>query len=427
MKRDLCIVGLGYVGLPLAISFDTVGHRVSGYDIDSELVSKLQSGEDPTDDLGSSSIRNSDIHFVDDPTVIEQADFVIVTVPTPVDDLKNPDLKYVEAAGREIGKHIQKETTVILESTVYPGATKNVFAPAIEETSELVAGTDFFLAYSPERVVPGDNNHGIQDVVKVVSAQNKEILDQVAALYETIVDAGVHQAPKIEVAEAAKCVENIQRDINIALVNELAVACNNLDIDTHDVLNAAKTKWNFHDYQPGLVGGHCIPVDPFFMIFESERNGFSPRLIETARDVNEFMPKHVADLTIRGLNSCGKVLQESRVLILGLSYKPNVSDVRTSAIGGTIKKLDSFDISISGFDPYCDNDILRNEFDIDVQEKLSFSGYDGVILATPHDRLIELDYLKIASQMKCEPLLVDVMGALQPDIVEESEMTYMRV
>lgn len=412
MTETICIVGLGYVGLPLAVAFDRADYTVIGYDVDEAKISEFRAGRDPTSELSNDEIGSSSIEFTADPTAIERADYVIVGVPTPIDEMQSPDLEYVADAGRTVGQQISAGTTVILESTVYPGATREILVPAIEETSGLTGGTDFAYGYSPERMVPGDIERGLQNVVKIVSGHDEAAREDIAALYGTIVEAGIHRAPEIEVAEAAKCIENAQRDLNIALVNELAVTCHAIGIDTHDVLEAAGTKWNFHDYSPGLVGGHCIPVDPFYIIYESERNGFSPKLMQQGREVNEFMPKHVAELAMKGLNDCGKVLRESTVLILGIAYKPGVGDTRTSQIDGVIERLRDYSISVQGYDPLADDDAMREQFDIDIQETLSFDGIDGVVLATPHEELVSIDYSSVAESMADDPLLVDVKGEL---------------
>ncbi len=423
----VCVVGLGYVGLPLAVEFDRVGHDVIGYDVDSEKISRLRSGSDPTGDVGDDELAVCDVSFTADESAIGRAGYVVVTVPTPIDDFQKPDLEYVRQAGETIGRRIQPGTIVVLESTVYPGATREVLMPAVERTSGLTCGEDFEIGYSPERVVPGDSEHAIPTVTKVVSGRTDAVLEDVAALYDSIVDAGVHRAPEIEVAEATKCIENIQRDLNIALVNELAIACKSLDIDTNAVLEAARTKWNFHDYRPGLVGGHCIPVDPFYMIYESERNGFTPHLIQQARTVNEYVPVHIADLVIESLNDCGKVPKESTVLVLGLAYKAGVSDVRTSAVDGTIDRLETFGVDVVGFDPHTDPALARDTFGIVVQDELSFDGVDGIVLATAHDEFQSIEYPSVAETMADEPFVVDVEAALDPDEMTDRGFTYQRL
>ncbi|GAB6862949.1 nucleotide sugar dehydrogenase [Haloplanus litoreus] len=426
-ERTICVVGMGYVGLPLAVEFDREGFDVIGYDIDPEVISQLESNIDPTNELGNRAITDSSVKYTTDSNSIKHADYVLIAVPTPVDDLKNPNLRYVESAAETIGQNLKPGAIIVLESTVYPGATREILAPTIEAESGLNAGEDFYVGYSPERMVPGDDEHGIRDVVKIVSGQTDTVRAELAELYGTIVDAGIHEAPEIEVAEAAKAIENIQRDVNIALMNELAIACQNIGLDTHDVLDAARTKWNFHNYQPGLVGGHCIPVDPFFIIYETERNGYTPKLIEQSRDINEYMPTYIADLTLRGLNDCGKVLRDSTVLVLGLSYKPGVADIRTSVVGDTIKRLQEYGVTVLGADPYADEAAASDEFGIEIQSQPSFHGVDAVLLATPHQLYREIDYAQRCEEMTAPPLIVDVDGVLDRATIESTEIEYRRV
>ena len=417
-SRTICVVGLGYVGLPLTVGFDEAGHDVRGYDISPSTIAQLEDGEDPTTDIGDTAVRECDAAFDTDPSLIEGADIVVITVPTPVTDENNPNLDFIKAAGETVGAHLSEGATVVLESTVFPGATREVLAPTIEEASGFTLGDEFTVGYSPERLVPGDDAHSLENVVKIVSGSDVETLAELAELYESVVDAGVHEAPSLEVAEAAKCIENVQRDVNIALINELSVACDRLGVDSNAVLEAAGTKWNFHDYRPGLVGGHCIPVDPFFFIYQSKKNGFDPQLIETAREVNEYMPKHVAKKTIKALNQSGKVLKDSDVLILGLTYKPNVEDVRTSAIGGTIEHLEEFDIDVVGHDPHVHDEELRAEFGIDVQSDLDFEGYDAVILGAAHDEFASIDVEGMVEALAGDAVLVDTEGAFERDVTD---------
>lgn len=407
----ICVVGQGYVGVPLAARFDQAGFDVVGFDVSTDRVESLESGIDPTGDVGDEAIRESDIEFTTDARSIAHADYVIVAVPTPVNDRRDPNLEYVESAGKTIGRHVTEGTTIVLESTVFPGATREVLAPAIESESGLKAEEGFSIGYSPERLVPGDEEHTLENVIKIVSGQDENVTDELAELYGTIVDAGIHEAPEIEVAEAAKCVENIQRDINIALVNELAITCDNLGVDTQAVLDAAGTKWNFHDYRPGIVGGHCIPVDPFFLIYQSEKNGFDPELVSKAREVNDYVPKHVAKQTIKALNESDKVLQRSRVLVLGLTYKPNVSDIRTSNIDATIEELEEFGVEVVGYDPNADADAMADEFDIEIQDELSFDGFDAVIVGAAHEEFSELNLHVMAEQLARDPVFVDPENA----------------
>ncbi|QCJ46690.1 MULTISPECIES: nucleotide sugar dehydrogenase [Haloprofundus] len=425
--ETICVVGLGYVGLPLAVHFDRVDQQVIGYDIDDEKVDTLAEGTDTTGDLGDSVVADSDVEFTTDPAAIADADYVIVTVPTPVDEMENPDLRFVESAAETVGAQMTSETTVVLESTVFPGATRTVLTPALEEASGLTEGEEFFVAYSPERATPGDEEHGLRDVVKVVGADNPAVLEDVADLYEQVVDAGVHRTSSLEAAEASKVVENVQRDLNIALMNELAVAFDRIGIDTQEVLDAAGTKWNFHDYSPGLVGGHCIPVDPFYFAYRSKMEGYVPELTLKARDVNRRMPEHVSELALKTLNDCGNVLGESRVVVLGLTYKPNVADIRTSKVDGVIETMQEYGVDVLGFDPHADPEQTSQAFGIDVMDHPSFENADGIVLATPHDVFDSLDLDDAREEMNDDPFLLDVCGALSAEEVVEHGFTYRRV
>lgn len=428
LTADVCLVGLGYVGLPLAVEFDAAGHRVTGYDLDEDKVDALQRGVDTSGDLGNQTIAESEVRFTADPQSIGDAEYVVVAVPTPVDENDHPNLDFVEGAASMVGGQMSPGTTVVVESTVYPGATREVVVPALADASGLEFGEDFFVGYSPERMAPGDPDHGLRDVVKVVSGQNEAVLEDVASLYETVVDAGVHRAPAIEVAEAAKVVENIQRDVNIALVNELTMAFEHMDadIDSWAVLEAAGTKWNFHDYRPGLVGGHCIPVDPYFFTYQSKRNGFVPDLTLTGREVNESMPGHVSELTIKALNDSGKTLKDSRVLILGVAYKPDVADIRMSKVADVVSHLEEYGIDVAAMDPHVDAGTIRDAFGVEPVTDGSFSGFDGIILATPHREFEALSYAEVAERLNDDPVLIDVTGAVEAARVDGNGITYRR-
>ncbi|ELY47109.1 nucleotide sugar dehydrogenase [Natronorubrum bangense] len=426
-EATICVVGLGYVGLPLAVGFAQSNYRVIGYDIDESTVEQLQAGVDTTGDLSDDSIQDGEISYTTSASQISEADYIIIAVPTPIDEDNQPDLSYIESAATTVGSKMNPGSTVILESTVYPGSTRDVLVPALEDASDLTAGEDFFVGYSPERATPGDEEHGLADVVKVVSGQNKKVLNDVATLYESVVDAGVHRAPSIEVAEACKVVENTQRDLNIAFVNELSMALERLDVDGQAVLEAAGTKWNFHDYRPGLVGGHCIPVDPYFFTYRSAQEGFEPELMQTSRKVNESVPDHVAELTIKALNECHKTLRESRVLVLGLSYKPGVGDIRSSKVEAVIDTLQEYEIDIEGFDPFVDDETIQEQFGIEAQERLSFEGVDAIMLATPHEEFEQLDLEAVSTELADDPALIDVTGALEEDAAAEAGFVYRRL
>lgn len=424
----VCIVGLGYVGLPLASAFDEEGLDVIGYDVDESKVDALSAGRDPTDEIGDEAVAAGAIEFTADPTPIERADYVLITVPTPVDNLKNPNLDFVESAARTVGEHVAAGATVVLESTVYPGVTRDVLGPAIEDASGLTQGEEFNVGYSPERLAPG-TDYSLRDVVKIVSGDTDGTLDDLAALYERVVDAGVYRAPTVETAEAAKVIENVQRDVNIAVVNELALICDHLDLDTGEVIDAAATKWNFHEYEPGLVGGHCIPVDPMYLAHGSERAGFSPKLILQAREINEYMPKHTAELTIKALNESGKVLRDSTLVVLGLAYKPDVGDLRTSEIGGVITTLEEYGVDCVGYDPLADDGLIRDTFGVEPLSEPDFEGADGIILATPHDTILEndLDLAAAKADLAENPVFIDVKGAVDEADATEAGYEYRRL
>ncbi|WP_440992015.1 nucleotide sugar dehydrogenase [Haloarchaeobius baliensis] len=421
----VCVVGLGFVGLELAVAFDEAGKGVVGYDIDTQKVNKLADGTDPIDEVGDHRVATSDVHYTDDPTSIGDADYVLITVPTPVDDLGTPDLDAVESASRTVGRNLNPDTTVVLESTVYPGVTRTVMVPTIEAAGDLTAGEEFEVAYSPERLSPGIGGRTLEAVTKVVGAGSDSVRDDVASLYEEVVDAGVYRAPDVETAEASKVIENVQRDINIALINELAMACDHMDLETEEVLDAAGTKWNFHDeYEPGLVGGHCIPVDPLYLAHRSEKSGFSPKLIHQGREINEHVPRHVTRRLVRALNESGRVLQDSEILVLGTSYKANVSDVTSSETKALVEEIRSYDIDVTCFDPHTDTGTERTHLDVDVAAEFDPAGYDGVLVATAHDEFADVELATLADQLASEPILLDLPGIYDGDVASSQGFVY---
>jgi UDP-N-acetyl-D-galactosamine dehydrogenase len=425
-ETTVCVVGLGYVGLPLAVRFDESGYDVIGYDISQETVARLSEGTDTTGDLSDEAIADGEVAFTTDPAYIEAASFVLVTVPTPIDENHDPVMDYVESAAEMVGRHMTPGTTVILESTVYPGASREVLGPALAEASGLVCGEDFYIGYSPERANPGDEDHGLRNVVKIVSGQDEAVAENVVGLYEHVIDAGVHRAPSMEVAEAAKVIENVQRDVNIGLVNDLAKTFEQLDMDTEAVLEAAGTKWNFHDYSPGLVSGHCIPVDPYFLIHRAKQAGATPELIESSRSVNESMPKHVADLMVKALTEAGRPLADCRVLAAGLTYKPDVADIRNAKIGAVIEELQEYGIEVVGYDPLLDDETIAAHLDIETQETLSFEGVDGLLLGSAHEALQSLNPDIVETEMSSPPAIVDVNRIFDPAELSD-EVAYRRI
>lgn len=381
----IAIVGLGYVGLPLAVAFGksrfapVVGLNKSKWRIDA-----LKAGHDPNKDVADEDLAAAKVQYTLDPSVLASANFIIVTVPTPINQAKQPDLSPVIEASETIGQHIKPGTVVVYESTVYPGVSEEVCVPIIEKRSGLKCGVDWYIGYSPERVNPGDHEHTLERIVKVVSGMDAETLELVAAVYGAICKGGVHKAPSIKTAEAAKVIENIQRDLNIALMNELSLIFHRLGINTRDVIEAAGTKWNFHKYQPGLVGGHCIGVDPYYLTYRAQELGYNPEVILAGRRINDWMPEYVADLAIHGLVEAGKVVQGSRVLILGLTFKENIRDIRNSKIAVTIKKLQSYGVQVFGYDPNLYKEEVE-KFGVEhVFDMHQMGKVDGIILAVLH-------------------------------------------
>jgi len=386
----ICVVGLGYVGLPLAIKFSEF-FKVIGFDIDNNKIKKLQK-------------ENKKIKFTSDSSEISKANLVIIAVPTPITSSKEPDLSYVLSAAKIIGKNIKKGAIVVFESTVYPGVTEEIVGPIIETESKLKLGLDFKIGYSPERINPGDNEHTIEKITKIVSGMDKESTDKISKIYEKITN--VYKTKDIKTAEAAKVIENIQRDLNIALMNELSVIFSKIGLDTKSVLDAAATKWNFYRYEPGLVGGHCIPVDPYYLVYKAKKLGYHPQVILAGRAINDHASKHVAFLAIKGLNQVGKVIKNSKVLIMGLTYKENVADIRESPVKNIIKSLKEFNVNLYGYDPLLDKKQI-SRFGVIPLDKLN-EKVDCVIITVAHNDFKKLDLDEIRKIMNGNPVLIDV-------------------
>jgi UDP-N-acetyl-D-galactosamine dehydrogenase len=394
-KPVICVVGLGYVGLPLATQFSK-HFRVIGFDINTDRIKQL-----------NSSLSNQNLMITDDPQQMRQADFILIAVPTPVTESKEPDLSYVTSAARTISKHMKAGCVVILESTVYPGVTEEVVKPILEE-SGLHCGKDFKIACSPERINPGDEEHGIDKVVKVVSGMDDETSGLVAQLYRKICPE-VFQTKNIKTAEASKLVENVQRDLNIALVNEFRLIFERMGLSTKDVLDAAATKWNFQRYYPGLVGGHCIPVDPYYLIKKAEELNYHPQLILAGRAMNDYMTKYVAHLCIEGLDYVGKTLNSSRVLIMGLAYKENIADTRESPAKEIIKELRKYRIKLYGYDPLLNN--VEQEFGVEAVSKPGeCTGIDCLVITVNHDVFRQIILSDLKAIMSRDPVLIDIRG-----------------
>ncbi|MBR1214306.1 nucleotide sugar dehydrogenase [Bradyrhizobium sp. JYMT SZCCT0180] len=385
--RKIAVVGLGYVGLPVAVSFARSGTPVVGFDIDKERVVELKQGNDRTREVEADELSHSSLLFTSDPAALKQSDFYVVTVPTPIDEARRPDLRAMISASRSVGSVLKKGDIVVYESTVYPGAVEEDCLPVLEQVSSLKAGTDFAVGYSPERINPGDKQHRFETIIKVVSAQDAETLDIIAAVYGSVVTAGVHRAPSIKVAEAAKVIENTQRDLNIAFMNELSLIFQALNIDTADVLAAARTKWNFMPFQPGLVGGHCIGVDPYYLTFRAEKAGYHPEVILAGRRINDGMGQRVARECVRRL-----LLRKTHggvVTVLGLTFKENVPDTRNSKVIDIVRELQSFGLTVQLHDPMADAADAKHEYDVALTEFDALQPADAIVLAVAHDLYID--------------------------------------
>jgi UDP-N-acetyl-D-galactosamine dehydrogenase len=399
LNRRISVVGLGYVGLPVAVAFAQFS-KVIGFDINEKRINELKNAIDKTCEVNTDDLNASNIHFTSNLNELSAADFHIIAVPTPIDDAKKPDLTPLISASKTVGAILKDGDIVVYESTVYPGATEEECIPILEEVSGLRCGKDFFIGYSPERINPGDKTHTFKTIKKVVSAQDQTTLDIVANVYSSVVDAGVFKAATIKVAEAAKVIENTQRDLNIALMNELAVLFKKMDIDTHDVLQAAGTKWNFLPFEPGLVGGHCIGVDPYYLTYKSESLGYSPQVILSGRKINDSMGKYIADSLIEILKKGNKNLDEIVITILGITFKENVPDIRNTRVTDIINELGNHPVKIQVYDPCADALEVKNEYQIDIIEYENIQKADAVVVAVPHDDFISTGWNGITKLLK---------------------------
>lgn len=413
-KAKVAVIGLGYVGLPIALAF-AKKISVIGFDINAERVEKMRNKIDPSGELNASEFENSDITFTDSIDVLREAKFFIVAVPTPIDDHKLPDLKPLVGASKSIGKALKKGDVVVYESTVYPGCTEEDCIPVLEEISGLKYMTDFKAGYSPERINPGDKEHTITKIKKVVSGCDAETLDLVAKVYEMIVTAGVHKASSIKVAEAAKIIENTQRDVNIALMNELSIIFNKMGINTYEVLEAAGTKWNFLKFMPGLVGGHCIGVDPYYLTYKAAEKGYHAQVINSGRYVNDSMGFYVAKQTVKKLIALGKDISKSKVLVMGATFKEDVEDIRNSKVADVVNEFKSYGVNVEVTDPYASSQELMHEYGYELTPKIG-DDYDAVVVAVNHKPYVAHDEKYFLSICKPDAVIVDLKGILRNKI-----------
>lgn len=411
-KQVIGVVGLGYVGLPVAIGFSKK-YRVIGYDINKTRIDTLLKYDDYTGQISGHELKESLIEFTTDEKILGSCNYIIVTVPTPISDNKEPDLTYLKDATSALGKNLTKGTIVVYESTVYPGATEEICIPILEEESRLVAGNGFYVGYSPERINPGDKEHTFQTINKVVAAQDEQTLEKIYNLYQSVIIAKVFKASTIKVAEASKILENTQRDINIALMNEISIIFNKLDINTYEVIEAASTKWNFTPFYPGLVGGHCIGVDPYYLIHKSKTAGYNPRFLSSARDINDYMPEYIVkslleQITLQKLN-----IKDLVITILGITFKQNIPDIRNSKALEIVTILQKMGLSVQVCDPHVQSDQFNKDTVINLREMKQLEKADVLILAVPHNTFTSLHESTFPNLLKdSKGIIMDIKGAL---------------
>ena len=417
-KKKLGIIGLGYVGLPIALEF-AKKLSVIGFDINEDRIGLMKKNVDPSNELDEQSFKNCDVEFTSELDVLRTASFYIVAVPTPVDEYNVPDLRPVKKASETIGKVIKKGDYVVFESTVYPGCTEEDCLPIIEKISGLKNIIDFKLGYSPERINPGDKEHTLSSIIKVVSGCDIESLEVIAKVYELVVDAGVHRASSIKVAEAAKIIENTQRDLNIALMNELSIIFDKMGINTYEVLEAAGTKWNFLKFQPGLVGGHCIGVDPYYLTHKSKELGYDSQVILAGRAINDGMGGHVAKKVLQHIIQNNGNVKNAKVLVMGATFKENVSDIRNSKIADVVKELQLFSLNVHVTDPHASSDDLKHEYGFGLTTELS-NDYDAVIITVPHNDYKKLNDEEFAAVTKSHAIIADLKGIYRGKITSRT-------
>lgn len=429
--EKLAIVGMGYVGFPLAVAFAERGVDVIGFDINSTKIEEYLKGNDPTREVGNERLRKlTNIKFTSNEKDLKEAKFIIVAVPTPVLKNKMPDLRPVEGASQVVGRNLTDGTIVVYESTVYPGVTEDICLPILEKESGKKCGVDFKIGYSPERINPGDKVHKVENIVKITSGMDKECAETIAQIYELIIKAGVHRAASIKVAEAAKVIENSQRDINIAFVNELSLIFDKMGIDTLDVLEAAGTKWNFLHFRPGLVGGHCIGVDPYYLAMKAEEIGYRADVILAGRKTNDGMGKFIGEKTVKNMIASDRTIKDSHVLVMGLTFKEDCPDLRNSKVEDIVNELKDYGVRVSVVDPVADSDEAIKEYGIKLQKLEEIKDVDAIVLAVSHKEYKNLDLKELKKLYKSDvkiPVLIDVKGILNKNEAIELGYNFWRM
>ncbi len=427
MNPTVAVVGLGYVGLPLAVTFGAQ-FKTIGFDIKKEAIASYCKGIDPNSEVSGEEFEKAVLlSYTNDAGLLAEADYIVVAVPTPIDGARQPDLRPLIGASRIVGANLSRGAVVIFESTVYPGATEEVCVPILEEESGLTWKKDFFVGYSPERINPGDREHTLTRIMKVVSGDTPETLEKVAALYQAIIPAGVYRTAEIKEAEAAKVIENTQRDLNIALMNELSVIFDRLGVDTLNVLEAAGTKWNFLPFRPGLVGGHCIGVDPYYLTHKAESVGLHPEVVLAGRRINDSMGKFIAEKTVKLMLKAGVDLQSSKVAVLGMTFKENCSDLRNSRVVDIIRELESYGLQVLAHDPRTDEEEARRNLGLQLCKWDELNDLGALILAVPHREYMTVEVTEFASLLAPEGCLIDVKSALDLEAVAETGVRFWRL
>jgi len=427
MKPIIAVIGLGYVGLPVAVTFGRQ-YATIGYDIKKDIIAQYQTHHDPTGELTSEELSAARfLEYTTDPARLNAADVIIVAVPTPIDDARQPDLRPLKSATETAGRQMRKGTVIVFESTVYPGTTEEVCVPILEKVSGLTWKKDFNVGYSPERINPGDKEHTLMTVIKVVSGDTDETLECLAELYGSIIPAGIYRASSIKCAEAAKVIENTQRDLNIALMNELSVIFDKLGIDTLDVLNAAETKWNFLPFRPGLVGGHCIGVDPYYLTYKAETVGYHPQVILAGRRINDNMGKFIADKTVKLMSGSCRKLKDARVAIFGLTFKEDCADLRNSRVIDIIEELRSFCIRPLVHDPLVDPEAAEQILGVALSPLTDMTGLDAMVIAVGHQAYRSMPLDDLIGRLSPDGCIVDVKSILDPEAVRQRGVRFWRL
>lgn len=426
-EQTISVIGLGYVGLPLAVEF-AKKTKVIGFDINHNKIEDYKKGIDSTKEVGSEELKKTKLQFTSKQEELKNACFHIVAVPTPINEDKTPDLRPVIGASEVVGRNLTKGSIVVYESTVYPGVTEEICVPILEKLSGLKCGQDFKVGYSPERINPGDKVHTVTKITKIVSGMDEESLEEIAKVYSIIIEAGVYRAESIKVAEAAKVIENSQRDINIAFMNELSIIFNKLGIDTKAVLKAAGTKWNFLSFTPGLVGGHCIGVDPYYLTYKAEQTGYHPQVILAGRRINDSMGKHIAENTVKQMIKADKQIKGSKALILGLTFKENVPDTRNTRVIDIVNELKEYGLVVHISDPVADKKEAFHEYGVEIEDFTDIQEVDVVVLAVGHEEYKNIDFAKLKSKYKKgQPILIDVKGICDQSAVLKEGFSYWRL